>query len=84
MDRLINSKTTTIKIPTVLSSIERPLAAILKHDALVAVLVSANPLRTDYSLDDTDFEHIAEAREKILGDLRDLEDYLYSRIKRDK
>lgn len=76
IDRLMNSKTTTIKFPTPESSSERPLADILRHDALVAILVSANALRPEYDLADEDYEYISEVRERILDDLFGLEKYL--------
>ena len=78
MNRLINSKTTTIKFPTPNGMMK----STLKHDALYAVLVSINPLHSNYNFTDEDYKIITKHKEIIETELRNLERHLYSKIKR--
>lgn len=56
-----NTKTITLKVDACFDKNKTK----LKADALEALLVSANPIRKDYSLAKEDFAYIAEKRMEI-------------------
>ena len=82
--RIINSRTSTIKYPTPQNDFKRPLKAILRYDALTAILVGTNPLRGEYEFSDEDYKHIEEVKENIMTEIMLLENYLYQRRKNPK
>lgn len=57
-----NRRTIILKIPNLHKQDSQ---AKLEADALEALLVSANPIRSDYDLDEKDYELIENERKKI-------------------
>ena len=88
MKRTLNTNSITLKIDSVNyndSKCENKSDTELKHDALYLLLVSPNPLRSEYNFDGKDsdsiWEEIKELKEKMSDLLSDTK-YLLSKNKK--
>jgi len=86
---IFNSKTITLKINSLSESwvesdenhrykySERKTK--LRADALESILLSPNPISKEYHFSDNDFKKIAEARDKVLSIVNEVEELLQSK-----
>ena len=75
MKRTLNTNSITLKINSVQyneSKYENKEDTELKHDALYLLLISANPLRSEYNFDGKDSDSIYKEIEELKNKMNDL------------
>ena len=75
MKRTLNTNSITLKINSVNyndSKCENKADTELKHDALYLLLISANPLRSEYNFDGKDSDSIYKEIEELKNKMNDL------------